>query len=374
LRGQTRFGVRRASAACLLALAVFLGVAAAAPGAVLDAAAAAQVRGIYRFSSTDWRSIAGDGFNWVTDGGTNTNNYPGQRAAGLHGMVWVDAYDNSRCTQTMSDAQIRAVVTTNVGGGNSGAVYQVGDEPTTNGCAAASTYAHITSVIHGADRSARTWVADDQFNDPSISHWPAGLPMKGSVDILAFDIYPCQAGPCRLDMIDGAVQRIHSVGLQGWEFILQDFGPCQSWRAPTAAEVLQQFQHWQQAGAIGYWVYTYDADNTPCPGNVGGAAVLKQINAMNLGPAAATPPRASTAPKASPKASPPATNNPAQTPSAGASASGAPASGSPSAIGSPQLVADDFGSTVLPLILIGAGVLAGLAGLGLNYLRRRPGP
>lgn len=355
----------------MLALAIYLGFAAAAPRAVLRAtAAAAPVRGIYRFSSTDWRSIAGDGFNWVTDGGTNTNNYTGQKAAGLNGMVWVDAYDNSKCTQTMSDAEIKALVSTNVGGGNPGAVYQVGDEPTTNGCAAAATYAHITSVIHGADRSARTWVADDQFNDPSISNWPAGLPMKGSVDILAFDIYPCQAGPCRLDMIDGAVQRIQAVGLQGWEFILQDFGPCQSWRAPTAAEVLQQFQHWQQAGAIGYWVYTYDSDNTPCPGNVAGSAVLTQINAMNLGPAAATPPPASTPPKASPKASPSASNT--ATPSAPATASGTLASASPSA--GARLVSSDFGSSVLPLILVGAGVLAGLAGLGLNFFRRRPGP
>lgn len=374
MTGQTRSGVRRASAACLLAIAIYLGFAAAAPLAILRAAAAAPVRGIYRFSSTDWRSISGDGFNWVTDGGTNTNNYAGQKAAGLNGMVWVDAYDNSKCTQTMSDAQIRALVSTNVGGGNRGAVYQIGDEPTTNGCAAAATYAHITSVVHGADQSARTWVADDQFNDPSIAHWPAGLPMKGSVDILAFDIYPCQVGPCRLDMIDSAVQRIHSVGLQGWEFILQDFGPCQSWRAPTAAEVLQQFQHWQQAGAIGYWVYTYDTDPTPCPGNVGGTAVLKQINAMNLGPAAATPPPASAPPKVSPKASPPVTKTPAVSPSANATPSGSPASPSPSAIATPKLASDGFGSSVLPLILIGAGLLAGLAGLGLNYFRRRPGP
>jgi hypothetical protein len=167
-------------------------------------------------------------------------------------------------------------------------------------------------------------------------------------------------------MIDLAVQRIHSVGLQNWEFILQDFGPCESWRAPTATEVLQQFQHWQQAGAAGYWVYTYDADGTPCPGNVAGTAVLKQINAMSLGGAAK--------PTASPsKASPSPSHKPTTTPSVRPSTSAAPATtGSPSASPSPDPTSNDFGSSALPLALIGAGVLAALAGVGLNYFRRRP--
>ncbi len=349
--------------------------------------ASGSVRGIYRFSSTAWSTIAGLGFNWVTDGGTNTNYYQGQRSAGLTGMVWLPAYDNSTCKQAMSDAEITQVVQTNVSGGNAGAVYQVGDEPTANGCAASATYVHMTSVIHAADHAARTWVADDQFNDPSTSNWPAGLPMKGSVDILAFDIYPCQSGPCQLNMIDLAIQRIHSVGVTNWEFILQDFGPCQSWRAPNATEVLQQFQHWQGAGAMGYWVYTYDSDGS-CPGNVAGSSVLKQINGLAVNPGSAPPPPSSPSPTSTPSARPsgtPAAQTPSpksspratssskpsgrQSPGTSHSAAGASPGSSLADSLKPTLTAIE--SSSLPLAVIGIGaVLAGI-GFALSYMRRR---
>jgi hypothetical protein len=282
----------------------------------------------------------------------------------------------------MSDAEITQVVQTNVSGGNAGAVYQVGDEPTANGCAASATYIHMSSVIHAADHAAKTWVADDQFNDPSTSNWPAGLPMKGSVDILAFDIYPCQSGPCQLSMIDLAIQRIHSVGLTNWEFILQDFGPCESWRAPNATEVLQQFQHWQGAGAIGYWVYTYDSDGS-CPGNVAGSSVLKQIN--GLSPGSAPPPSAPPAvtPSARPSGTPVVqTPSPKSSPRSTASAKpsgrqspGTPAGGSPgSSPGdpvSPLKSVTAIASSSLPLTAIGIGALLAAVGIALSYMRRR---
>jgi hypothetical protein len=369
-RGRSAFG----TGACLTLIAIYLVLQAALGSQAGDrlAGAVTPVRGIFRFTSTSWSTFAGDGFNSVTDGGANTNYFAGQRAAGLAGMIYLDAYDNSSCRQTMTDTQIRQIVQTNVTGGYAGAVYQVGDEPTTNGCNANAVYTHMTSVIHTADASAKTWVADDQFNDPSTSHWPAGLPMARSVDILAFDIYPCQAGPCRYDMIDLAIQRIHSVGLGNWEFILQDFGPCQSWRAPTAQEVREQFQHWQGAGALGYWVYAYDRDPTPCPGDVAGDAVLRQINALAVN-ATSTPP--TTTPLATSSPSSAATPTVMKSPSAKPSAS----TKTPVVDTSP---ADSLGSQppstagwveALALTLIGVGLVMALAAFGLNYVRRRQG-
>ena len=362
-RTRHRPVIRRVLCLLIVPLAT-VQMAAAAQAGVPLAGSATPVRGIYRFTSTSWATMAGDGFNWVTDGGNNTNNYAGQRAAGLRGMVYLDAYDNSTCHQTMTDAQISGVVRGNVNGGNRGAVYQVGDEPTTNGCNAPPTYSHMTSVIHAADSTARTWVADDQFNDPSTSNWPSGLPMKGSVDILAFDIYPCQAGPCQYNMIDLAIKRIHSVGLNNWEFILQDFGPCQSWRAPTAQEVMQQFHHWQGAGALGYWVYAYDLDPTPCPGNVAGSAVLRQINALSVNP---SKPAARASPSPSAGGSPTGNHSPkpVATRSPGVAAS-------PAATPGPQPPRQ--GSTLVwlqPQVLIGIGLLMAFAVVGLGYFRRR---
>lgn len=376
-RGELNLTPRIVGSA-LVALAVWTLFVPGRQPLVTNVEAASGVRGIYRFSSTAWSTLAQDGFNWVTDGGTNTNNYAGQRAAGLNGMVWLPAYDNSSCKQTMTDAEIQQVVQTNASGGNGGATYQVGDEPTANGCAAAPTYSHMTAVIHGADRSARTWVADDQFNDPSTDHWPAGLPMKGTVDILAFDIYPCQAGPCQLNMIDLAVQRIHSVGLTNWEFILQDFGPCESWRAPSALEVTQQFQHWQGAGALGYWIYTYDSDGS-CPGNVAGSSELRQINSTAAG-AAYQPPPAAPSPVAQspkPKASPlptsvrsPVARTPLATHSAGTTSPGADAATSQPGTPKPALNTIDSSGGTLVVVVI--GVVLALVGVGLTYFRRRP--
>jgi hypothetical protein len=214
------------------------------------------------------------GFNASTDGGVQDGGAE-QAAAGMTGMVWVAAYDNSSCAQTMSDAQIAGLVQANVSAGHTGLRYQIGDEPTANGCNAAPVYGHITQVVHGADPSAKTWVADDQFQvgNPAQS----GVPMKGSVDILAFDIYPCQSGACDLPAIDSAVAQIHAAHVTSWEFIIQDFSSG-SWRWPTPAEIQAQYDHWKGQGAIGYWVFAWDYQGQSVTGQAGNIAALQQIN------------------------------------------------------------------------------------------------
>jgi hypothetical protein len=168
------------------------------------------------------------------------------------------------------------MVTANVNAGHSGLRYEISDEPTANGCVGApTTYTHITAVVHGADATAKTWVADDQFQvgNPVQS----GVPMKGTVDILAFDVYPCQSGPCNYSAIDSAVQQIKAAQVTNWEFIIQDFN-ASPWRWPTPTEIQAQFDHWRGHGATGYWVYAWDylgQQVTAQPGNV---AALQQIN------------------------------------------------------------------------------------------------
>lgn len=250
--------------------------AVGAPGGSTAVAAGAAVRGVYRFSSEAWPAMTAAGFNAATDGGVNSLGQ-GELASGLRGMVWVPAYDNHSCRQTMSDAEVAQEVAQNASAGWRGLYYQVGDEPTANGCDAAGTYSHLTAVVHGADPSAKTWVADDQFNDMDIASWPAGVPMKGTVDVLAFDVYPCESGPCDYQMIDAAVQRIHQAGIPNWQFILQDFN-AESWRWPTAAELQTQFQHWQHQGASGYWVFAWDYQNQAVQGQADNQAALQWIN------------------------------------------------------------------------------------------------
>ncbi|MGA7912530.1 MAG: hypothetical protein WCC30_13445, partial [Candidatus Dormiibacterota bacterium] len=73
------------------------------------------------------------GFNAATDGGVQDHG-DAEAAAGIAGMVWVDAYNNSTCVQTMLDSTIAGLVQANVVAGHRGLRYEVGDEPTANGC------------------------------------------------------------------------------------------------------------------------------------------------------------------------------------------------------------------------------------------------
>src|SRR6202049_2004726 len=103
-------------------------------------------RGIFRYTSTDFAAMHAAGFNASTDGGVQDNG-AAQAAAGVAGMVWVNAYSNTGCTQTMTDSAIAAIVPANVSAGQVGLRYEIGDEPTAFGCNAAATYTHITQGV-----------------------------------------------------------------------------------------------------------------------------------------------------------------------------------------------------------------------------------
>jgi len=231
------------------------------------------VRGIYRFNSEDWGAMASAGFNAVTDG----NSFgPAQTAARLAGMVWLGSWSADRCAFELSPEQMAARVDQNRGVNS---YFQLGDEPNVQKCPGApAAYRQATALIHLRDPTAQTWVADDQFNDPNLAAWPSGLPMQGTVDIVAFDVYPCQpAQPCRYNLIDEAVLRIHQAGVKSWQFILPDFNE-PSWRQPTPGELTQMYEHWQGQGASGYWLYAWDADGVDIRTLPGNLEAVKAIN------------------------------------------------------------------------------------------------
>jgi len=134
------------------------------------------------------------------------------------------------------------------------------------------------------------------------------------VDILAFDVYPCQSGPCNYGAIDSAVSQIHAAGLSNWEFILQDFssGP---WRWPTPTEIQTQFSHWQNAGAIGYWVFAWDYLGGQVIQQSGNVAALQQINSMAINPSQSPSPSPSPTPTPTPAPTPSPTPSPSPLPS-----------------------------------------------------------
>ena len=95
---------------------------------------------------------------------------------------------------------------------------------------------------------------------------------------LAFDVYPCRSGACDIAAIDSAVRQIHAARLTNWEFIIQDFGTS-PWRWPTPNEILTQYAHWKNQGAIGYWVFAWDYQGQQLTSQAkANQAALKQIN------------------------------------------------------------------------------------------------
>jgi hypothetical protein len=235
------------------------------------------------------------GFNASTDGGVQDNG-TAQASVGINGMVWVDAYNNATCVQTLSNAQIQAMVQANVNAGLRGLRYQIGDEPTANGCNAPPVYLSITAAVHAVDATAKTWADDDQFQvgNPVI----AGIPMQGTVDILAFDVYPCESGPCQYSAIDSAVAQIHAAHLTNWEFIIQDF-VLSPWRWPTPTEIQTQFDHWKNQGAIGYWVFAWDYLGQQMINQPGNIAAVQSINSQAIN-GSSPPPSPSPSPSPSP--------------------------------------------------------------------------
>jgi len=112
-------------------------------------------RGIFRYTSVDFAAMHSAGFNAATDGGVQDNG-AAEAANGITGLVWVDAYNNTTCVQTMTNPTIAAMVQVNVVAGKPGLRYEIGDEPTAFGCNAAPVYASITQAVHAADPTAKT--------------------------------------------------------------------------------------------------------------------------------------------------------------------------------------------------------------------------
>jgi hypothetical protein len=272
----------------IAALALLL--AASAFWIAHPAQAGYTTRGIFRFDSLDWPRMAADGFNTSTDYGPNFPN----------GMVWIPAYDRATCAQKVSDADLRATVLRHP----RALTYQLGDEPASYGCAAHDAYVRMTAVVHAADSTARTWVADDQFqihnNVPGHNPQSPTIPMAGSVDILAFPVYPCQNNTCDWAAVRWAASRIPQlIGTQQWQVVVQDFQEA-DWSWPSVADLQLQMDLWAPAltsarPPTGYWVFAWDYGGDELVDQPGHEAFWQDYNRRALllsevEPSAAGPP------------------------------------------------------------------------------------
>jgi len=231
------------------------------------------------YSGSQYAQMASEGFNTLTDG-SNASTLATYAGHGLKGFAWLGSYYNATCSWQYSDAQVTSMVKA-LKGNTRVIAYQLGDEPNHFSCPGAPTqYAHRTAVVHAADSHAKTFVVSDEFNDPVYNDYnkiPKTSVFKGKVDILAFDIYPCQDNQtCTFNMIKNAVRVIKAMRLPQWWAVIQDFHE-DGWRWPTASELLTQYQLYEGSGLTGLMVYAWDANGATQPQNL---STLKQGNAL----------------------------------------------------------------------------------------------
>lgn len=236
-------------------------------------------RGIVRFGSSDYATMAAAGFSVTTDGNDNSV-LERLGSSGLNGLVWLGGWNNAGCSWEYSDSKVIGIVDA-VKGNPRVLAYQVGDEPDAKACPRApDAYAARTTLVHQRDSVGLTLTILNQLNE--ISSKPvstAPTPFKGAVDIPAFDVYPCFEGQRRCDfaMIDRAVSAIKSMKLPRWWAVIQDFQYGQ-WRWPTRSELDGQFRAWAGSGMSGYLVFAWDYMGSRITSQPGHVAQLRSNN------------------------------------------------------------------------------------------------
>jgi chitodextrinase len=234
------------------------------------------VKGIMRFSTTNWSQLAGAGFNTSSDG-NDSGTLSAQAAVGMNGLVWLGSWDHTSCSWEYSDAQAVSIVQS-VMGSPTVVAFELGDEPLQTPCAnAPSAYAQRTALIHSIDPHGVTMTIDDELNNPAGP--PATILMKGTVDVLAFDVYPCQDGQaCQFGMISSAIKTIHAQAITRWWAVMQDFAG-EGWRFPTNDELTTEYSMWRGSGMSGYLVFAWDYLGNSVTSVSGNVQTLQQNNA-----------------------------------------------------------------------------------------------
>jgi hypothetical protein len=239
-------------------------------------------------------AIASAGFNTVmTD--PYLQSLDPLRAKGLKGVVWLGAWLNApTCGFEDDDAKIRSLVSA-VAGNPAIVAYYLGDEPLVGECPGApAMFKQRTALVHSLDPGSKTFTVIQQYEGTIARNY---TPWAGSVDILGFDIYPCNKtqSTCDLSAIDSAIRSISAAGITSYWAVIQDFQDC-FYRLPTAPELGSEFDHWAGSGMSGYLVFSwnYQSKDASCAGTTlethpENVAMLKIENARSFTPFAGPP-------------------------------------------------------------------------------------
>jgi hypothetical protein len=179
-----------------------------------------------------------------------------QLPPGARVLVWLGGYDNSSCTWTTSDSQLRASFDQHgLASDARVAGYFLADEPNTDHhCPGAPGQLRArTALVRSLDPNTRHYALAN-IDDPDQF-----AAFQGTVDVLATDPYPCRVGAaCDWAQIPSYIARLRAAGVTRYMGFLQAFSG-QSWRWPTPTELIHMVDQWRASdwcGAITFsWSY-----------------------------------------------------------------------------------------------------------------------
>jgi hypothetical protein len=238
------------------------------------------VRGAYGTdgSATGFSNIAAAGFNSVMTSPFRED-LDRLQAAGLKGIVWLGQGFNTTCQWEYDDQWIRSHVGA-VAGHPAILAYYLGDEPSAHLCPQApAAYRARTALVRSIDPQHPTFTVlqvSDHGDRFAYAAW------RGAVDILGFDVYPCnvnQSG-CDFSKIDQAIAAASEARITTYWAVIQDFQD-DFYRLPTPAQVAAEFAHWDRSAMSGYLVFSWHYKAVTLDSQPANVAQLRAENAQH---------------------------------------------------------------------------------------------
>ncbi|MDQ6898815.1 MAG: hypothetical protein M3072_04805 [Candidatus Dormibacteraeota bacterium] len=229
--------------------------ASKAPAASASASTAGYlVRGVYG------RDGSPDGHSKQMAAGFNTFDVNPDRSqldalpAGAKAFVWLGGWKKDSCTFERDDATVVRLLQSIRGHSAIGAFF-LGDEPLASVCPGGpAKFRDRTALVHRFD-ARPTFTVIQEYDPGSGERYPYA-PWRGTVDIIAIDVYPCSfAHGCNWSLVPEAIAAVDRLHVPYWA-VLQDFQD-DYYRLPSAAELAHQWQLWRVSRATGYLVFSW---------------------------------------------------------------------------------------------------------------------
>ncbi|MGH2828556.1 MAG: hypothetical protein ACRDKF_16465 [Actinomycetota bacterium] len=219
------------------------------------------VRGVYGHDSSGagLKQVSSVGFDTVTVT-PDVARLNQLEEKGLRGVVWLGAYDSTKCTFERDDRWIRDAVQ-RIAGHRAILVYQITDEPNHNTCPQAPRQiTERAELVESLDPGVPTYV--------TVPAWDGkeGFPYRHfaqTTDIMGLVVYPClnKSKECWFKMIDRAIAEASSANIKRYWAVVQNF-QTEWYRLPTSGELEEQFDRWSRSRMSGYFVYQWSPEQT----------------------------------------------------------------------------------------------------------------